>query len=120
MFIAAAALDVLSAVRVLPALSELAFWGIAIGIACGVMTSMFALLDWLFVGRLGEKSACGLDGFASLVVVALFLASMTLRLDEQAHATTRLAFAFEFVGVMLLATKGWLGREVAAWLESGA
>jgi uncharacterized membrane protein len=118
-FVAATALDALSAVHVVPALAELSFWAIGIGIALGVMASLFALLDWLFVAYLGDRGVCGLDGFAGLSVASLFLASVVLRIDEQAHATSALAFAFEFVGVVVLAAKGWLGREVAAWIESG-
>jgi uncharacterized membrane protein len=110
-----AALDVLGAGQG-GALTWLAFWSITAGIALGTWSAAFALLDWVFFAELGDAGVCGLDGFATALVVGLFGVAALVRLDAVAHAPPPAAMALEVAGAALLVVKTWIGRELAAWL----
>jgi uncharacterized membrane protein len=110
------ALDVLAAGRA-GALTWLSFWAIAGGIALGTWCAAFALLDWIFFAELGEAGVCGLDGFATALVVGLYGLAALLRLDAAAHAPPAAGMALEVAGAALLGMKTWIGRELAAWLD---
>jgi uncharacterized membrane protein len=110
------ALDVL-ALGHAGALSWLAFWSIAGGVAAGTWCAAFSLLDWVFFADLGEASICGLDGFATALVVGLFGLGALLRVTTPAHAAPAPAMALEVAAAALLAVKTWIGRELAAWLD---
>jgi hypothetical protein len=110
------ALDVLSTGHG-GALTWMAFWAIAVGIAAGTWCAMFALLDWVFFAELGDSDVCGLDGFATAIVVGLYGLAALLRLDAPAHAPPAPAMALEVAAAALLAMKTWIGRELAAWLD---
>jgi uncharacterized membrane protein len=100
------------------ALTWLAFWALVAGIAAGTWCAAFALLDWIFFAELGETGVCGLDGFATAVVVGLYGASALLRIEAPSHAAPAAAMAIEIAGAALLGMKAWVGRELAAWLAS--
>jgi hypothetical protein len=111
-----AALDVLALGRP-SALSWLAFWSIAAGVAAGTWFAGFALLDWIFFAELGDAGVCGLDGFATALVVGLFGLAALLRVGTYAHVASASAMALEVGGGALLAVRTWIGRELAAWLS---
>jgi uncharacterized membrane protein len=110
-----AAFDVLAMGRA-GALSWLGFWAIAGGVAAGTWCAAFALLDWIFFAELGEAGVCGLDGFATALVVGLFGLAALLRVGTSAHAAPPPAMALEVAAGALLTVKTWIGRELAAWL----
>jgi hypothetical protein len=110
------ALDVLAAGQA-GALAWLAFWILVAGIAAGTWCAVFSLFDWIFFARLGEAGVCGLDGFACAVVVGLYGLGALLRVDTAAHTAPPAAMALEVAGAALLATKTWIGRELAGWLD---
>jgi hypothetical protein len=109
-------LDVLAAGRE-SGLTWLAFWIITAGIAWGTLGVMWALFDWIFFARLGDKGVFGADGFATAIVVGLYGLSALLRLEGTAHAPTDPAMALEVAGTALIGVKAWVGRELAAWLN---
>jgi uncharacterized membrane protein len=119
LLVLATAFDTLAAVRALPSLTELSFWAVVLGASTGLVTAGFALLDWTFYSRIGQRSSCGLGGFVSLMVVALFAAVAILRWNTATHAPTALAFAMEVAGASLLGTRAWLGHEVTSWIDGG-
>jgi hypothetical protein len=112
----ATALDVLSGGGP-GALTWLAFWASVAGIAAGSWSALFALLDWVFYAELGESGVCGLDGFATTLVVGLYGLSALLRLDAPAHAPPPSAMALEIAAAGLLGMKTWIGRELGQWLD---
>ena len=111
-----AALDVLALGRG-GAVSWLAFWAIVAGVAAGTWFAAFALLDWIFFAELGESGVCGLDGFATAIVAGLFGLAALTRLTTASHAAPAAAMALEVAGAALMATRTWVGRELAAWLD---
>lgn len=111
------ALDVLAAGQA-GALTWLAFWALVLGVAAGTWCAVFALLDWIFFAELGEAGVCGLDGFATALVVGLFGVAALLRIESPAHAAPAGAMAIEIAGAALLGMKAWIGRELASWLAS--
>jgi hypothetical protein len=112
----ATALDILSAGHP-GALTWLAFWATALGIATGAWCAMFSLLDWVFYAELGDAGVYGLDGFATSLIVGLYALSALLRLDAPAHAPPPSAMALEVAAVGLLGMKAWIGRELGQWLD---
>ncbi len=110
------ALDVLSLGHA-GAVTWLAFWALAAGVAAGTWCAAFALFDWVLFAELGESGSCGLDGFATALVVGLFALAAILRLGTEAHAAPAPAMALEVAASALLAVKTWIGRELAAWLD---
>jgi len=110
------ALDVLSAGHG-GAVTWMAFWAIVAGIAGGTWCAAFALFDWVFFAELGDTGVCGLDGFATAIVVGLYGLSALLRIDTPAHAPVASAMALEVAAAALLGMKTWIGRELAAWLD---
>jgi hypothetical protein len=112
----ATALDILAGGRP-GALTWLAFWASAVGIAGGAWCALFSLLDWIFFADLGEAGVYGLDGFATSLVVGLYGLSALLRLDAPAHAPPPAAMALEIAAAGLLGMKTWIGRELGQWLD---
>jgi hypothetical protein len=112
----ATALDILSAGHP-GALTWLAFWATALGIAAGAWCAMFSLLDWVFYAELGDAGVYGLDGFATSLIVGLYGLSALLRLDAPAHAPPPSALALEVAAAGLLGMKTWIGRELGQWLD---
>jgi hypothetical protein len=111
------ALDVLSAGHA-GAVTWMAFWALVAGIAGGTWCAAFALFDWVLFARLGDTGVCGLDGFATAIVVGLYGLSALLRIDTPAHAPAAAAMALEVAAAALLGMKTWIGRELAAWLDA--
>ena len=112
----ATALDILSGGHP-GALTWMAFWATVGGIAAGAWCATFALLDWVFFAELGDVAVCGLDGFATSIIVGLFGLSALLRLDAPAHAPPPSAMAIEVAAAGLLGMKAWIGRELGQWLD---
>jgi hypothetical protein len=95
----------------------MAFWAMVGGIGLGAWCAMFSLLDWLFFAELGDAGVCGLDGFATSIVVALYGLAALLRLDAPGHAPGPSAMALEVAAAGLLGMKAWIGRELGQWLD---
>lgn len=112
-----AAFDVLAAGQG-GALTWLAFWALVVGVAAGTWCAAFALFDWIFFAELGDLGVCGLDGFATAIVVGLFGLSALLRVHSPAHVAPAAAMVVEVAGAALLAMKAWIGRELASWIAS--
>ena len=112
----ATALDVLSGGRA-GALTWMAFWTTVLGIAAGSWCAIFELLDWVFFAELGDAGVCGLDGFATSLIVGLYGLSAVLRLDAPTHAPPPAAMALEVAAAGLLGMKAWVGRELGQWLD---
>ncbi len=98
------------------ALTSLAFWTLALGVALGTWYTMFALLDWIAFARLGKAGACGVDGFLHAVVVGLYGLSAVFRVATAAHAAPSSAMALEVAGAALMPLVPCIGRELAAWI----
>jgi uncharacterized membrane protein len=111
-----AGLDVLAAGRQGP-LTWLAFWMIASGVAAGTWSAMFAVADWIFFADAGDAGVCGLGGFPTAVIVALFGLAALLRVASPEHLAPPGAMALEVAGVAFIVTKTWVGRELASWLQ---
>jgi uncharacterized membrane protein len=111
------ALDILAGGQA-GALTWLAFWSLVLGVAAGTWCAAFALLDWIFFAELGEEGMCGLDGFATALIVGLFGVSALLRIQSPLHAAPAAAMAIEIAGAALLGMKAWIGHELATWLAS--
>jgi hypothetical protein len=110
------ALDVLGAGHE-GALTWLAFWVIAAGVAAGTCSATFALLDWMFVAELGEVGVWGLAGFPTATLVAFYGLATLMRVATPAHAPPPSAVALEVAAAALLGLKTWMGRELGAWLD---
>jgi uncharacterized membrane protein len=110
------ALDVLAGGRP-GVLSGFAFWVVAAGVAAGTWCALFGLLDWIFFALLGKNGMCGLDGFATAVVVGLYGLDALLRVDAPSRPAPSSALALEVAGAALLGMKVWIGRELAVWLD---
>lgn len=111
-----AGLDLLAAGRAGP-LTWLAFWAIAMGVATGTWSAMFAVADWVFFADAGDVGVCGLGGFPTALVVGLFGLAALLRVASPDHLAPPAAMALEVAGVALVVTKTWIGRELASWLQ---
>jgi uncharacterized membrane protein len=112
------ALDALSTGRG-GAVTWLAFWVLALGVAFGTWTAIFSLFDWVFFARPvdgpsdgGESSLSGVGGFATALVVGLFGLSAITRVDTAAHAPPPVAIVLEMAGATLMWMRSWMGREL--------
>ncbi|MCL2449299.1 MAG: hypothetical protein FWD17_10150 [Polyangiaceae bacterium] len=109
------ALDALSTGRA-GAITWLAFWALAAGVALGTWSAIFALFDWIFFASLGEAPGeaglSGLGGFATALVVGLFGLAALSRVDSVAHAPPSVAIVLEMAGATLMWMRNWIGREL--------
>lgn len=106
------ALDLLAAGSV-DALTSLAFWSIAAGVALGGWCVAGVVLDWALLDEPGDGGQPTLDGFATTVVVGLYALATVLRMSDPFHAAPAPALALEVAGAALLVIKAWIGRELA-------
>lgn len=115
LFACGLAIDVVGSIR---ALTWLSFYAMAIGVALGAWGVAFAAFDWAWFAEWGNAGAWGLAGIPTAAVVGLNGMAVLLRLDSPWHAAPPSALAVEVAGAALLATKTWLGRELAGSLSS--
>jgi uncharacterized membrane protein len=94
------------------AVTWLAFWALAAGVALGTWCAVFALFDWVFFAGLGETGVCGLGGFAVALVVGLFGLAAMARADTTLHAPPPVSIVLEMAGVTLMWMRSWIGREL--------
>jgi uncharacterized membrane protein len=95
-----------------PTWSEVSFYLIAAGIIGGLAAAVFGLIDWLAIDRGTAPKSVGLrHGLLNVVVVALFAASLWLRLPDRGTPTAA-ALTLSFLGGLLSLYTGWLGGEL--------
>jgi hypothetical protein len=94
----------------------LAFYAIGAGVALGIWSVVFALLDWICFADLGESGSWGSGGIPTALIVGLYGAAVLLRVDSAGHVAPASAMALEVAGAALLANKAWIGRELASSL----
>lgn len=100
--------------------STVAFWNIAAGVVGGLLAAIFGAWDWFHIPRDTRAKRIGLlHGGGNVVVVALFGISWLMRLAEDGHEPTVLAYVLSFGGLALAAVTGWLGGELVARLAVG-
>jgi uncharacterized membrane protein len=101
-------------------LAVASFYMIAAGILGGLLAALFGLIDWLAIPVGTRAKRIGLwHGVGNVVVVALFAVSWLLRLGQDRHAPTALAFVLELVAVVLALFTAWAGGELVERLGVG-
>jgi len=97
-----------------------AYWNIAAGVVCGLISAVFGLWDWLAIPAATRAKAVGMwHGLGNVVVVALFAASWSMRYFGEAYAPATAAVGLGVAGVLLALVTGWLGGELVDRLAVG-
>lgn len=98
-------------------LAVVAWWLIFAGVVGGVAAAVFGLVDWLAIPEGTRARRVGaLHGGGMGVVAVLYAASWLLRRDAPAHPEA-VAILLSGLGVLLTVVTGWLGGELADYLE---
>ena len=112
--------DVIQAFNDSGDLAVASFFMIAAGIIGGLVAALFGLIDWIAVPAGTRAKRIGAwHGGGNVVVVALFAVSWLLRLGQDRHAPTALAFVLELVAVVLALGTAWAGGELVERLGVG-
>ena len=98
-------------------LAIVAWWLIFAGVVGGIAAAVFGLVDWLAIPEGTRARRVGaLHGGGMGVVAVLYAASWLLRRDAPAHPEA-VAILLSGLGVLLTVVTGWLGGELADYLE---
>lgn len=101
-------------------LAVFSFWAIAAGVVGGLVAAVFGAWDWLAVPSGTRAKRVGLaHGVGNVVVVALFAASWSLRLDDAAFLPDLLPLLLGVAGAALALLTAWLGGELVYRLRVG-
>jgi len=101
------------------AMAMVAHYLIVAGIVGAALAAPFGLIDWLSIPRNTRARALGAwHGSGNLVVVALFVASLLLRLDAPT-APSWPAQSLSFVGAAVMLVTAWMGGELVDRLGVG-
>ncbi len=98
-------------------LAIVAQWLIFAGVLGGLIASISGIVDWLAIPRGTRAFRVGTwHGVATTLVTVLFAVSWFVRRDAPGHPEG-LAIALSGTGVLLTVLTGWLGSELAEWME---
>ena len=115
----AAIFDVIYLFTLKPGWATTSFYVIAAGIVGGALAAVFGLVDYLGIPKNTRARRIGfLHGVGNVIMVALFILSWVLRLD-QPTAPVFLAIALSVLGAALGGVTGWLGGELVDRLGVG-
>ena len=93
--------------------ADAAYYMIAAGIIGGLAAGLFGAIDYLAIPKgTRAKRVALLHAIGNDVVLVLFAVSWWLRMDEDEHSPTTLAFVLALIGALLLGLTGWLGGEL--------
>ena len=103
-----------------PALALAAFWVMTLGIVAGLVAAPFGLVDLLAIPAGTRAARIGrLHGAGNVVVIALFVASWSLRYLADDYIAGATALALSFAGAALALGTAWLGGELVSRLGVG-
>lgn len=93
-----------------------ALWCIGIGILGALLAATFGFVDYFFVPMTPRvKTLATSHMVLNLTAVVLYIISFFLRLNDAAFQNGRwaLVMAVEIIALVILATSGWIGGEMA-------
>jgi uncharacterized membrane protein len=115
----AAVFDVIALSRGVSYLFSVSYWMIVAGLAGGLVSAIFGLIDWIAIPNGTRAKSIGLwHGGGNFVVIVLFAVSWWLRrpAPDTPPAT---ALALSVIGVIIALVTAWLGGELVDRLGVG-
>ncbi len=96
-----------------PDLATFSFWALLAGIVGGLAAAVFGLIDWLGLPKGTRARRIGaFHGAGNVIVVALFGASLLLRLDSAQYLPDLLPLLLGLVAAGIALVTAWLGGEL--------
>lgn len=120
LFVATVIFDIIYLISGETSYPTIAYYDMLVGIIGGLIAAVFGFRDWLAVpAGTRAKSIGAMHGIGNVTIVALFLISWFMRMNNPLFIPSTLAFFLSLLGVILAAFTGWLGGELVDQLGVG-
>jgi uncharacterized membrane protein len=120
LFVAAAVIDITSALAGGSYLSQVSFYNLVFGVISGLLAALFGWIDWSSIPDRTRAKRVGLvHGIGNAVLLIVFAAAAVLRLEAPEFAAMPAAVMLETGGLLLGGVTAWLGGELVDRLGIG-